>query len=140
DVYPLRPVVSGRGAGRIGRLPQAASVQELGQRLKKSLGALFVQVVGEPARSVERVAMACGAAGEFLADAVAAGAHVFVTGEMRFHDYLAARAQNIALLLPGHYATERFGVEALAELLEKAFPGIHVSASRREHDPVSLVI
>ena len=53
------------------------------------------------ARPVKRVAIACGAAGEFLADAVKARADVFLTGEMRFHDYLAAEAQGIALVLPG---------------------------------------
>ena len=62
-------------------------------------------------------AVACGAAGEFLSDAVRAKADVFLTGEMRFHDYLAARAAGLALVLPGHYATERGGVEDLAERL-----------------------
>ena len=49
-----------------------------------------------------------------LPDAVRAGADVLLTGEVRFHDYLAAQAQGLALVLPGHYATERCGVEDLA--------------------------
>jgi putative NIF3 family GTP cyclohydrolase 1 type 2 len=98
-----------------------------------------VQVVGEPARAIGRVAVVCGAGGDFLRDAVKAGADVFLTGEMRFHDYLSAQAQGIALLLPGHYATERFGIEELAERLQKQWPSLRVWPSRREHDPVQAV-
>jgi putative NIF3 family GTP cyclohydrolase 1 type 2 len=62
---------------------------------------------------------------------------VFVTGEMRFHDLLAARARGVAVLLPGHYATERPGVEDLAERLRSAWPVLEVWASAREADPVT---
>jgi putative NIF3 family GTP cyclohydrolase 1 type 2 len=83
--------------------------------------------------------VACGAAGEFLADAARAGADVFLSGEMRFHDYLAAQAQGIGLILPGHYATERFAVEELAERLRGRWAGLRVTASEREGDPVTWV-
>jgi putative NIF3 family GTP cyclohydrolase 1 type 2 len=95
--------------------------------------------VGEPARSVQKVAIACGAGGEFLKDAVHAHADVLITGEMRFHDLLSARAQSIALILPGHYATERPGIEELAERLGKQFPELKVWASASETDPASWV-
>ena len=78
-------------------------------------------------------------AGEFLKDAIKAKADVFLTGEMRFHDYLHAEAEGIALLLPGHYATERPAVEQLALRLARDVPGVAVTASEREHDPVSWV-
>ena len=95
--------------------------------------------MGHPDSDIRSVAVACGAAGEFLADAVRAGADVFLTGEMRFHDYLAAQAQGIALLLPGHYATERGGVEELAGRLQTEWPELRIWASRREQDPVQWV-
>ena len=99
----------------------------------------MVQIIGEPHRSVKHVAVACGAAGEFLQDAAAFSADVFLTGEMRFHDYLSAQAKGVALLLPGHYATERFGVEALAERLQRQWPDLRIWPSRRECDPVCCV-
>jgi len=68
--------------------------------------------------------------------AVRARADVLLTGEMRFHDYLNARAQRLALILPGHYASERCGVEDLAERLRGQFPQLHVWASACESDPV----
>jgi putative NIF3 family GTP cyclohydrolase 1 type 2 len=107
--------------------------------VKKALGAGFVQTVGDTSASVERVAIVCGAGGDFLADAVRAGADVFLTGEVRFHDYLAAQAQGVALVLPGHYATERLGVEELAARLQKQWKDVEVWPSRRERDPVNCV-
>ena len=76
-----------------------------------------------------RVAIVCGAGTEFIADAAAQKADVLVTGEARFHDCLAAHAQGLSLLLPGHYATERTGMEELAGRLQSQFPGISVWAS-----------
>jgi dinuclear metal center YbgI/SA1388 family protein len=134
DVYPLAPAE--RGEGRIGRLPRPVPLDELAGQVKTSLNAGLVQIVGEPARPVERVAVVCGAGGDFLRDAVHAGADVLLTGETRFHDYLAAQAQGVALLLPGHYATERFGIEELAQRLQRQWPALHIWPSRREQDPV----
>jgi dinuclear metal center YbgI/SA1388 family protein len=139
DVYPLLPLPSTQGEGRLGRLARPLALRQLAQVTKEQLGAGVVQVVGDPERPVERVAIACGAAGDLLGDAVRAGADVFVTGEVRFHDCLSARAQGLALLLAGHYATERCGVEELAGHLQQQWPEIEAWASRRESDPVSWV-
>ncbi|MFO0810034.1 MAG: Nif3-like dinuclear metal center hexameric protein [Gemmataceae bacterium] len=139
DVYPLRPARSPLGEGRIGRLKSSQTLGEVALGLRKSLACGPVQVVGELAKPVATVALACGAAGEFLTDAVRAKADLFVTGEARFHDYLSAQAQGIALVLPGHYATERFGVEELAARLAAKWPGLSVTASAAERDPVTWV-
>jgi dinuclear metal center YbgI/SA1388 family protein len=138
DVYPLRSAASSTGQGRIGRLTPTP-LSELSARVRTSLKCGPVQIVGDPAKRIERVAIACGAAGEFLNDAARGGADAFLTGEMRFHDYLTAKATGIALILPGHYATERFAVEELAEQLTARWPELQVAASRRESDPVGWV-
>ncbi len=135
DVYPLRPRRTrwrrpGRRAGR------AVALADLASQVKQALGAAAVQYVGTADRAVRRIAVACGAAGEFLGDASRARADVFLTGEVRFHDCLAAEAQGLALVLPGHYATERCGVEELAAQLQQQFPPLEIWASRREHDPL----
>jgi dinuclear metal center YbgI/SA1388 family protein len=138
DVYPLRPSLSG-GEGRVGRLASPVRLRELAQTAKERLSSRSVQIVGEPDRSIQRVALACGAGGEFLQDAVRAGADAFLTGEMRFHDCLSAQAQGVALILPGHYTTERFGVEDLAGRLQTRWLELEVWASKRETDPLQWV-
>lgn len=135
DVYPLKAGPGG-GEGRVGELAEPTTLGELANRAKAELTAAAVQVVGDLSRSVRRVAVACGAAGEFLSDSVQSKADVFVTGEMRFHDALAARAAGVGVILPGHYATERPAVEELAAKLAGDWPGVITWASRRELDPL----
>src|SRR5207245_3879805 len=99
----------------------------------------LVQWVGEPGQIVKRLAIVCGAGGEFLSDCRSAHVDGFLTGEMRFHDYLAALSFGIGLILPGHYATERCGVEELAGQMQKDWPELTIWPSRRERDPVQVV-
>jgi dinuclear metal center YbgI/SA1388 family protein len=139
DIYPLQPAASAAGEGRLGRLPQPTTLAALASKAKSALHAALVQTVGDPNRAVARVAIACGAGGEFLHDAVHAKVDVFLTGELRFHDYLAAQAQGMALLLPGHYATERLGAEDLAVRIQARWPELNVWASNRETDPAGYL-
>ncbi|MFO0822933.1 MAG: Nif3-like dinuclear metal center hexameric protein [Gemmataceae bacterium] len=137
DVYPLRPGTSG-GEGRIGELPEPMAMEQLVSRVKRELSASSVQVGGDLSRSVRKVAIACGAAGEFLSDSIRSNADVFLTGEMRFHDALTARDANVAVILPGHYATERPAVEELAAKLGQDWPTVTAWASRMERDPLGV--
>lgn len=124
------------GAGRYGRLPAPAPLLEMAARLKQFLGVDPVQAVGPPERPVARVAVACGSAGEFLEPARRAGCQLLVTGETGFHTCLEAEATDVALLLPGHFASERFAVVRLAQVLAERFPELTVWASRQERDPL----
>lgn len=133
-IQPLVPVDEGLGAGRWGWLEEPLTLAQLCERLKMFLHIDRLQVVGDPARSIRTVAAACGAADELLGAAQANGCDSMVMGEARFHTCLEAEAIQIALLLPGHFASERFAVECLAEVLAKQFPQLKIWPSRREHD------
>ncbi len=135
DIYPLKPKRVG-GEGRIGELAAPITLKDFADVVKRMCRADVFQFVGDPQRPVSRVAIACGAAGEYLNDAIRAKADAFVTGEVRFHDCLTAEAAAIGLVLPGHYASERPGVEDLAERLKRDFPDAEVWASRMERDPL----
>lgn len=131
-----RDVVSLRGAGRFGRAADSTTVEALAARVRQFLGVGQIQAVGDIQRVVKKVAVACGSAGEFLVPAHAAGCQLLVTGEVRFHTCLEAEALGMALLVVGHFASERFAVEVLAGVLAKQFPSLSVWASRQESDPL----
>ncbi len=133
DVFAVQSRPGGPGIGRIGRVA-GLSLGEFTRRVQVTLKA-EVQVVGDPSRRVERVAIACGAGDDFLKDADRLGADVLLTGEARFHRGLEAESRGVALVLAGHYATERPGVEDLAARLAAEFPAIDAWPSRRERDP-----
>ena len=95
--------------------------------------------IGLRSRPTRTVAVACGAAGEFLEAARDEGCDCMLVGETRFHTCLEAEAAGIGLLLPGHFASERFAVECLADVLAERFPELEIWASRRERDPLRWV-
>ena len=136
DVYPLRPERHRLGIGRFGTLAQPTSLKALAAALKTKLSAASVQVVGESERMVQRVAIVCGAGGDFVSAAVAQKADVLLTGEARFHECLKAQGDGLSLVLPGHFASERPGIEELAGRLQGRFPSLAVWASKRETDPL----
>ena len=137
DVYPLADgPPEGPGVGRVGTLAEAETLEALARRVAGCLGASGVQFVGDPTRPVRTLAIACGAGDDFLGDAHAAGADAFLTGEARFHRALEAEGLGLGLIVAGHHATERPGVEDLARRIGLGFPGLDVWASRREADPL----
>ena len=156
EIRPLRPLGGGAaesapqtsvvddattatiGAGRFGALPAAVTLREFNQHVKVALGVDHLQYVGDEEQRIERVAVACGAAAEFLLDAARHDCEVLLTGEARFHACLEARSRGLALVLPVHYATERPGVEDLAGRIGEAFAAT-VWASRAERDPLNAI-
>jgi putative NIF3 family GTP cyclohydrolase 1 type 2 len=59
-----------------------------------------------------------------------------ITGETNFHTRLAAEASQIGLVLCGHFASERFAMQYLADLLTQSFPDVTIWASGQERDPL----
>jgi dinuclear metal center YbgI/SA1388 family protein len=119
DVYPLAGgTPSGKGLGRLGRLPTPLPLAEVARRLAAALPSPHLRLAGDPDRVVERVAV-CGGAGDgHIADALAAGADVYVTGDLRHHVTLDAMTLGMALIDAGHFATEAPAMAALREQLE----------------------
>ncbi len=127
------------GTGRRGKLVDAIALSELALRVGQFLRIETVQVVGKLDRPIKTVGVGCGSAGELLAAARKLHCDAFITGEARFHVCLEAEASETALVLAGHFATERFAVEQLAEILAGEFPAAKVWASRSERDPLQRV-
>lgn len=145
DVQPIRTLEESTnsesddepiGSGRFGDLPDAVSLADFVELVKQALKVDHTWFVGEAGSTVRRVGIACGAAAEFMGDAARHGCDVLLTGEARFHACLEARTRGIALVLPGHYPTERPAMENLAERLSSEFPDLTVWASSVETDPV----
>jgi dinuclear metal center YbgI/SA1388 family protein len=77
-------------------------------------------------QTVRRIAIVTGAGADHLADAVAAGADAFVTGEPAERVMAQAQEAGVHFVAAGHYATETFGVRRLGELLAERFGVRHV--------------
>ncbi|MCA9122319.1 MAG: Nif3-like dinuclear metal center hexameric protein [Planctomycetales bacterium] len=139
NIKPLVPAdddPDGLGAGRYGDFDVPLSLVECSARLKQFLSIEGLHAVGPYDRSIRRVAVACGSAGSFLGAARRNSCDLLVTGETTFHTCLDAEGAHVALLLPGHFASERFAVEVLAKVIAEHFADIEVWPSRDEADPL----
>jgi dinuclear metal center YbgI/SA1388 family protein len=139
EILPLVPILAdktGLGSGRVGRFRTPTDLGTLVHLVKQFLKLDQLQVVGELEAAVSKVAIACGSAGQFLDPARRAGCDLLLTGETNFHTCLEAEATRTRLILTGHFASERFGVERLADTLQAEFATVQVWASRNERDPL----
>lgn len=132
----VEPSMMPLGAGRYGRLASRMSLGQFNELVKTRLKLSTLQYVGDPSTMLDHVAVACGSASGFMQDAIAAGCQVLLTGEARFHACLEARNRGMAMILTGHYASERPAVERLADVLAAEFPKLTVWPSQTESDPL----
>ena len=123
------------GIGRIGHFASPIRLAELLVRVRAALNLGILTWVGESDKMITKLAVACGAADSFIPDAVRAGADAMLLGETKLHQALEAKSAGLALILPGHFATERFAMETLAERIQRRFPDLNVWASAEETDP-----
>ncbi len=82
-------------------------------------------LIGAPDQPLGRVAWCTGAAQNFLGDAVAIGASVYLSGEISESTVHLARESGVAYLACGHHATERYGVQALGQAVASQFGIAH---------------
>jgi dinuclear metal center YbgI/SA1388 family protein len=93
---------------------------ELLDRVAGAVGGRVHLAPGGPAR-VRRVGVVTGGAGGEVFRAAAEGVDTFLTGEGSHWTYTAAEEAGINLIYAGHYATETFGVKALAAHVAEKF-------------------
>ena len=102
------------------RATVALPLADLVQRLEDAVDGLVHVCPGGPAR-VARVGIVTGGAGAEVAKAAAEGIDTFITGEGPHWSYTLAEELGVNVLYAGHYATETFGVKALAAHVAKKF-------------------
>jgi dinuclear metal center YbgI/SA1388 family protein len=122
DYYPLADYPE-QPAGRVGDLGAPLSLQAFASQVDQTLGTR-TWTWGQKDRPIKRIALVGGAAdGEWQA-ARAAGADVFLTGEVRQHIALEAVETGLAIMAAGHFATEHPGCAALQSRLQTQVPDV----------------
>ena len=135
DLYPLENTLSEVGSGMIGELPGAVNEIDFLTRMLEVFGCKTLRhtyLLGKP---VKKVAV-CGGSGSFLLSAaIAAGADVFITADMKYHQFFDAE-EKIIVADVGHYESEQFTKELFYEILIKKFPNFALRLSEVKTNPV----
>jgi dinuclear metal center YbgI/SA1388 family protein len=138
DLLRLATHEDGRGFGRVGSVTPATA-RALVDRVKAAVGASHVLSVGDLDRHVSRAAVCAGSGGDLLADAIDAGAELFLTGELRHHDALRAASAGMIAVCVLHSTSERIALASLEKALADRLPGVSVARSREDREPFAFV-
>lgn len=98
------------------------SLNELSDLLADRLCRQPQVIEGDVGRPIRQIAWCTGAAQDAFADAIKAGADVFITGEISERTYHEAKETGVHFIAAGHHATERYGIQALGGWLATELP------------------
>ena len=104
-----------------GELIEPVTAIKLAHRIKGVLGRESVHLSADENKMIRKVAICTGGAQGYFADAINQGVDVFITGEVSEQNYHMAIESGVDFISAGHHATERYGVQALGEILSKKF-------------------
>ncbi len=136
DIVSLDNQLQSVGSGMIGELPNQISEAEFLQLLQKQFGLEVIRHTSFLQKQIKKVAL-CGGAGSFLTKtAIAAGADVYVTGDVKYHEFFDADGR-LLLADIGHWESEQFTIDLLADHLSRKFPTFAVLKTGVKTNPVA---
>ena len=132
DCIPLANKLESVGSGSIGTLPAPMPLDDFIAVVKQRLGLPVVRCSRPADRTpVSRVAL-CGGSGSFLiGDAKAAGADIYLTADLKYHDFQSAE-DDIILADIGHFESEQFAKELFFRLISEKFSNFACLISRQD--------
>lgn len=138
DFYPVANIWQQAGAGVVGELAEPETETEFLKRIKRLFEVGCVKHSKMTGRLIQTVAL-CGGSGAFLLpQAVGARADVYITGEVKYHDYFSFE-NDILVAEIGHYESEQYTKEIFYSIIREAFPALEVSMTRVNTNPVKYL-
>lgn len=135
DIYSLDNLHKDAGSGMVGNLSHAMDEKDLLQQMKDLFGCTVLKHTALLNKPVKRVAL-CGGAGIFLLPmAMAAGADIYITSDVKYHEFFDAEGR-ILLTDIGHWESEQFTVDLLFDRLRENFPKFAVLKTDVVTNPV----
>jgi dinuclear metal center YbgI/SA1388 family protein len=135
DIYKLFDYASRFGLGRIGPLAEPMRLDRIIEAVKRRTGAKAVGLVGDQKRLVRKAAVCAGTCGEILNLILAAGADLYLTGELKHHQALAAQEAGLTCICLSHTVSERFILKKLAGQIKKLATEVAIRISKKDADP-----
>lgn len=126
------------GAGMVGELACPIEAKEFLLYLKNRMNLRVIRHSALTSTHIQKVVV-CGGSGSFLLkDAIAAKGDVFVTSDVKYHDFFEANDQIIIADI-GHYESEIFTKDLIMARLTKFFPNLAVCVSRVDTNPINYL-
>ncbi|MDE6824358.1 MAG: Nif3-like dinuclear metal center hexameric protein [Duncaniella sp.] len=139
-VLAPQPGSQSTGLGIAGDYAEPLTIGDFIDRVKEVYGAPVVRRSAGPEglTAISRVALCSGSGGEFVTDAIAAGADAYITSDTRYHDFVD-HGKEILMIDTGHYESEICTKSIFSDIISEKFPNFAVRQSRAEQNPVRYV-
>jgi dinuclear metal center YbgI/SA1388 family protein len=139
DVVDLANTHPGIGAGLLGELPDLMEENALLALIKQQFGLTVIRHTPLLDKPVRKVAL-CGGVGSFLVSkALAAGADIYITADMKYHEFFDANGRMVIADI-GHYESEQFTADLLVTVLQEKFTTFAVLKSEVKTNPVHYFV
>lgn len=135
DIFKLFGYGNRFGLGRIGPLAKPMKVARLIRQIQAVTKARAVGLVGNKNRLIETAAVCAGTCGKILNNVIAAGADLYLTGEMKHHEALAAQEAGLTCICLSHTVSERFILKKVARHLRTQLKQVTIRLSKKDADP-----
>ena len=131
------------GLGVIGYLPKPCRFDEWINLLQDKLHPTVIRHsqfdIMKSAVNVHKVAFCGGSGGSLISAARSAKADVYVSGDIKYHDFVESHNGMILMDL-GHFETEHFGIQILYDVLRKKIPTFAGSISENIINPIHYIV
>lgn len=138
DIYRLENISSHTGSGMIGDLAESSDEMEFLLLLKEKFDLKVIRHTRFLDQRIKTVAVCGGSGSIFIADAIRSGAQVFITSDVKYHQFFEADGQ-ILIADIGHYESEQFTTELIFDILTKNFANFALRISKTATNPVSYL-
>ena len=127
------------GSGLIGDLPHPVTEKAFLHEIKEKFKVVVIRHTSLTGRKVKKVAL-CGGAGSFLIKpAITAGADIYITSDVKYHEFFEA-SDRLIIADIGHYESEQFTIDLLCEFLQQKFLTFAVLKTEVKTNPVQYYI
>jgi len=130
------------GIGRVGQLDKPKTLESLVSEVKEQIKIENVRVAGDLKAIIEKVAVINGSGADLIDAAMHKGCQCVITGDVRYHDAQDAIAQGISVIDIGHYQSEKFFAQFLANYINKEVNmkglNVNVMASAIDINPFKI--
>ncbi len=119
-VVPLAPVYTGGwGIGATGKLPFQILFRDLPDLIIEKWSLSWIRGYGSSDRKIQRIALCGGSGGDLWETALASGADVFITADIKYHQILESVSRGLSILVVDHGEMEKLSIPSLSNQLSE---------------------
>ncbi len=136
DILPIKNINKYEGSGMIGSLEKSINEIDFIEKVKEKFNCSMIRHTQLLNKKIKNVAV-CGGSGIFLlSDAIKKKADVFITSDVKYHDFFDTE-NKILLLDIGHYESEQYTMNLISDHLMKKITNFAVHLTDINTNPIN---